>query len=349
MARSRLMRHINAAFLVIGAAALAWMVHHIGLDRLRDGMAQVGAGFAALCAVHFTAIVVDSITLRACAGDPGQAIPLRSYVRVSLAGHAINEATPLGKLGEITKFTLLSEHLPTRRSAAALIVQNLVMGIANCALIAIAPLVAILALDVHGRVATVFLVTAGAFTVIGVVFVWLLYRGFGDLPFRLLRLLGFGDERVARWQASWERTETLWRDATGNRGRMRTAWLSQLASRAISIGENALILHFLGADNAIAIATISMASFQLIHWTTSFVPLQTGTAEGSAYVLFEKIGLAPHLGVVMELVRKVRRLAFIGIGVGLLGWSTFRQLASAPAAAPELDQSESTTAPSRSP
>lgn len=342
------MRRINAAFLVIGAAALAWMVHHIGLDTLRDGMAQVGFGFAALCAVHLLAIVVDSITLRACAGDPGQKVPLRSYVRVSLAGHAINEATPLGKLGEVTKFTLLSEHLPARRSAAALIVQNLVMGIANCALVAIAPLIAILALDVEGRVATVFLITAGAFTAIGLVSVWLLYRGIGEIPFRLLRVLGFGEQRVDRWRDSWKRVEELWHDATGNRGRMRTAWLSQLASRAISVGENALILAFLGADNAIAIATISLASFQLIHWTTSFVPLQTGTAEGTAYVLFRSIGLAPHIGVLMELVRKVRRLAFIGIGVGLLGWSTFRQLATS-RETPSLDQSESTTAPTRSP
>ncbi len=320
------MRRINVAFLLLGGLALAWMIHHVGLATLRRGLAEVGAGFVLSCGAHFAALALDSVTLRAVTGHAGRAVPYLTYLRVSLAGHAINEATPLAKLGELTKFTMLSDHVPTDRAAAALIVQNFVMGVMNCGLIAIAPPLVVLTMDVDGRLAALLWITGGVFALLGAALLVLMARGPGELPFRLARRVGFATARVDRWRDGWRGIEGHWHEATADRSRMRIAWLSGAASRAMSVVEAAIILHLLGAHHVVSVAMVSTASFQLILWTTSFVPLQAGTAEGSAYVLFARLGLSPTTGVLLELVRKVRRLVFIGIGVTVLGVSAFRDV-----------------------
>jgi uncharacterized membrane protein YbhN (UPF0104 family) len=256
------------------------------------------------------------------------AAPSISYwqvLRASLAGHAINEATPLGKLGEVTKYTLVAEHISSQRSAAALIVQNIIMFMVNCTLMVIAPLASIAFLDID-RVFTVFLLaTAGVFGVLGLATVLLLTRGPGELPFRVARRVGLGKARVERWQHTWKKVESHWQEAIHDRHGMYIMLASGVASRLASIAEIVIILLLLRRDQVLAVATLTLASSQMVAWLTSFVPMQAGTSEGGAYLLYTQLGLSPGLGVAVELVRRIRRLTFIGIGVSLLGWQTFRE------------------------
>jgi hypothetical protein len=60
------------------------------------------------------------------------------------------------------------------------------------------------------------------------------------------------------------------------------------------------------------------------------VPLQAGSAEGGAYIVFQAVGLSPATGVLVEIGRKLRRVVFITLGVSLLGWDTFFQFRRKP-------------------
>lgn len=322
----RWLRLLNAAFLVLGLAALAYMVRTLGVDSIRDGLSRLGWGFALSNLAYFGALVADAVTLRACAGDAGSTVPYGRFLHAGMAGHAINLATPSGRLGEITKCTVLADDMPTERAAAALVVQNFVMLVTNCAMIVGAPIVAVLALGIEGRVATLLLVSAGVFFVVGAGALALMHRGLGTWPFAVLARLGVSNERVRRWRDGWLRVEAHWRDAVADRRRMRVAWVSGVASRLFTIAEFAIILAFLGSDHVLAVAALSMANSQVVMWMTAFVPLQVGTAEGGQYALYSAVGLLPALGVVVELVRKARSVVFIAIGIALLGWSNFRTL-----------------------
>jgi hypothetical protein len=90
--------------------------------------------------------------------------------------------------------------------------------------------------------------------------------------------------------------------------------------------EAGLILYFLGGDNIVAGAFLSLASYQLSGWLLSFVPMAAGSAEGSAFILFSAIGLSPQLGVMVEIGRKIRKVVFICLGISVLGWDTFRRM-----------------------
>ncbi len=92
---------------------------------LLAGMRAVGWVFALTCSAHLGGLLLDSVVLRTCAGAPGRNVPYLHFARTSIGGHAVNEATPFGKAGELVKFALLDERLRAADAAGALVAQNL--------------------------------------------------------------------------------------------------------------------------------------------------------------------------------------------------------------------------------
>jgi hypothetical protein len=313
-------RWLNGLFFLLGGGGLVWIVWTIGPDEIGRGLSRAGGGFAAACAIHLVAILLDAITLRACAGAPGRDVPYLVFARASLAGHGINQATPLGKLGEITKVTVMAEQLPVERATSALIVQNFVMFVINCALIASGAVVAWAFFEVDSTLMTGWWIVGAVFFVLGAAALLLMWRGIGDLPIRIAGWLGVSGDRADRWAARWREIEHGWHDVAADRRYMRLAFASSATSRLVDFAEIAAILYALDIGPLAATAVVAVAGDQVVFWTTSFVPLQAGTAEGGAYLLFEGIGKAGAAGVLLELVRKARRLVFIAVAVILVGW-----------------------------
>ncbi|HTM19936.1 MAG TPA: lysylphosphatidylglycerol synthase transmembrane domain-containing protein [Kofleriaceae bacterium] len=324
--RSPWMTIVSIVSLLAGAGGLGWMIYKIGPGNLRDGMAQVGWAFAIMLLAYLASMIGSAATLRYCVGREGHRVPFAVYVRASLAGHAINEATPLGKLGEVTKFTLLTERMPQARAASALIIHNFVSFIVACAMIASSPVCALIWFDTTRALTITLAIAAGVFALLGIGSFLVFWFGLGRWPFKVMRWVRVPRKRRERWEKKWKKVADEWREAARDRGSMRMAFLTNLGSRAIALVEPALALHLLGVHHPIAAAWLSSANYQVVFWLTSFVPMQAGTAEAGAYGLFEGLGLSPGVGVLLEILRKMRRIAFITLGVAVLGWSNFNGL-----------------------
>jgi len=323
---SRLLTALSVLSFGVGGVALVWMLRRIGVDEVRDGLAEVGWGFAAMWVSYLVSMVGSAVTLRYCAGPDGASVPVLTYLRITLAGHAINEATPLGKLGEVTKFTLLGQRMPTARAASALIIDNLVGLILGSASIASAPLVAWGWFDPDPHLQVVLIACAAVFALIAAGAFFLMWHGVGDAPFRLLRRLRVPRRRVDGWQRRWRAVAGEWYQASHHRRSMVGAFAANASARAIAVIEPWIALELLGVPHPLAAAWLASAAYMVVSWAFSFVPLQTGTAEAGAYGIFEGLGLPPGAGVLLELLRKVRRLSFIAVGVVVLGWSSFAQM-----------------------
>ncbi|HTE52464.1 MAG TPA: lysylphosphatidylglycerol synthase transmembrane domain-containing protein [Kofleriaceae bacterium] len=325
------MRKLQLALLVVGVGALVWMIFHLGPGKLWEGMQLVGWGFALTCSAHLCGLLLDSVTLRACAGKRGQKVPYLHFARTSVAGHGVNEATPFGKVGEIVKFALLDERLPAADAGGALVAQNLASFVVNCGLIGLVAPISMVAFGVGGGTAFAFCAVSAVFLAAGGVGILILRRGLGVWPFALMRRAGIGrfrlsKERVNRWQKGWRKVEKSWRSATAQPNAMKVIWGSMILGRLANVVEAALFLYFLGGDHIIAGAFLSLASYQFSGWALSFVPMGAGSAEGSAFVMFRAVGLSPQLGVMVEIGRKLRKVVFICLGIAVLGWDTFRRM-----------------------
>ncbi len=321
--RMRRLRAINIAFFIVGLVCLVVLVVHTGPRTIGAGLAKVGYVFPLVCLAHFYGIVADAVMWWACCSRKTR---IRDTLRASLAGHAINEATPLAKLGELTKFSMLAETVPAERAAAALIVQNITMGILGCATIAIGAVVSLVIFPLDDAFVPLMIGAASVFGLI-TVFAILLFRvGVGTWPFRLLARFGVSGERLERWQSRWEKVEGHWHTVTRDRTAMAINWTAGLVSRSAEFSQAAIILNALGSDQVLAAAVMNVAGYQLIYWTTSFIPMQMGSAEAGTVALFQAAGLSPNSGLLLELVRRLRRFTFIGVGVSVLGSRAFRTI-----------------------
>jgi hypothetical protein len=310
-------RWLRLGSLVLGAAALTWLVVHIGPADLWRDLIKLRWGLAAGCAFHLAGLSFDALALRALVVDeePSRALALRA----SITGHAINEATPGGKLGEVTKFSVLEQAIPRDHAAAALVAQNLVMFIVNCALIAIAPWVTVLVVDGPRRTALGFAAIGVGFLIAAAVTLIVLTRGVGGWPFAVLRFLRVGRERTVRWRKAFGKIEKEWRRAAADRPGLVRAAITLVLSRLCNVAESALYFKLAGGAHWVAGGFLSLAGSQAVSWVTFFVPFQAGSGESGAYAVFAAAGLSTQAAVVVELARKLRRLVFIALGVVILG------------------------------
>lgn len=309
------LRLINAILLVAGLAVLAWMVGRIGPEALAAAAADIGWTFAAVLGIHFASLLACAYTLQLAVGPP---LSLLAALGIELAGHAVNEATPMAKLGELTKYGLLRERVEVERAAAGLIVWNIALFLAAAIAVSISCLVALATFDVAAAARPVLIAAAAVFAALFAGALLLLLFRVGSWPLALLERLGVSTARVDRWRERWRRVEDAWADVARDRRRLAGLLAGGLAIRAINVAEGAAILAALGVEPLWASALAAYASFQIAYWITSFVPLQAGTAEGGAYATFVAMGLSGASGVVLELTRKLRRLTFIAIGLAIL-------------------------------
>lgn len=309
------MRLVNA---ILGAAALAllaWMVARLGLDRLIEAAAQIGWAFPAAVAAHLASLIAASVSLVVAVGAP---LRFAGALAVEMAGHAINEATPLAKLGELTKYGMLAERVPAERAGAGVIVWNIGLFIAAAITVTAACVVALTAFEVSDAARPFFIAAAAGNGIAGAIAVALLYARIGTWPLAALRRLGVSEVRVDRWREAWLGVEGAWREVARDRRRVAGILAASFAVRAINVVEGALILGALGIEPLVATALIAYAASQLAYWLTAWVPLQAGTAEGGAYVTFTALGLPGAAGMILELARKLRRLLFIAAGLIIL-------------------------------
>lgn len=316
---SRLVRAWNIVFLVVGVVALTITVLLAGPATLWAGVTRLGAAFLLSCLVHGLGVALDGLVLAGCLVDHVDAKVVGKSIRASFAGHGINTATPLGNVGELTKYQMLARDHAHEDVAAALVLQNLYFFGSNVAFLTVVPLASVIVLDVGRAAATVLLLCAAVFAVLGGALAFVVRRGTGDWPFRLLRRLRVRADRVERARAFWHKTEAAARRRGKGRRRIAALFAISMASRLAGALEAFIILAAIGPAPHPLVACLTLANGQVTTWLTSFVPFQAGTAEGAGWLLFRGLALDPRDGIFLELVKKARRVVYFLVGIAVLG------------------------------
>ncbi len=332
------MRRWNTILLIVGIAALAGLVWHVGIDQVVAGVERLGWGFLLSSGAHGMALVIDAVIYKNCAGDEGVGVRYWVFLRAGLAAHAINTATPTGTLGEVSRYTMVRDHLSSTSATSAVVLLFLASSVGNFLFLAVALAGSAIMLDLPSALTYALLGGAGVFLVLTAVVLLLMRRGVGEWPFRLLRKVRVSDARVDNMRGYWHNVERTWKASLSDRRRLVTVLGCALLSRVATTMESIIILYYLGVSDVVGVALLAAASSVLVMWATGIIPYQAGSAEGSAYLLFQAIGVAPAVGVLMELVRKARRVVFVTIGIAVMGWHSFRD---ALWAAPDPDAAES--------
>ncbi len=257
------------------------------------------------------------------------ALPVPRLVAVRIAGEAFNMATPTATLGgEAVKSWLLRDRVPLTDSVPSLILAKTTITVAQGLLLLLGVVLAraTLAADTPLLIAMQVLVVVeavalGAFAVAQT-------RGLLGRGGRLLSRLGLdaivGGETLSRVDQA---LIDFYRERRG-RLALSTAW--HFAGWLLGALETWLMLRFLGVEVSLLTATVIEAFAMGIRVATFLIPGNIGVLEGGYAAIFGALGLGPTAGVTFSLVRRLREITWIAIG--LLVFAVLR-----PARAPRGD------------
>ncbi|MFH2010775.1 MAG: lysylphosphatidylglycerol synthase domain-containing protein [bacterium] len=317
------MRKLSIVFLILGVALLGGLIYKVGPTRLWTDLMRIGPSFfwvllAGLCSFFFLALAWKDLLY-----------PERSTATIldlflaSLVGFSINELTPGSVAGEPIKGAQLRGKIPAEDIVSSLILHNYLYLITNFLQMLIGALVGLIWLDMSpllmwGTLA-VTVVVAAILAGLTLAIRW----GMAERFMRALRFLRLPIKNI---ESVIERAKQVDEQArTFARERRMSFWRAFgwiFMARTMAVVEIWLILLIIGHPAGFATLMLLQASSLLVYVIFFFVPSQMGANELGSTVIFKLLNYNPQTGLLMELVRRLRKISVIIIGLCVFGIRT---------------------------
>jgi uncharacterized protein (TIRG00374 family) len=313
--RARLYR---AAMLVCGAALFAYLIYTMG-------PATVLAAFQALSWRLLVVIVFPCVALKMFdtlawrfAFPPHERVPFLSLARSLLAGQAVASTTPAGVVGgNAVMAWMLRDRVSLRESVSSLIIVQTTSTASQGLFLLLGILLARWTLSPSVALVRVmeWLLLLEAIGVVG--FIAVQMRGIVAGGYGMLGRFGFSGG-AALGEAATHVDQALVAFYRCQPRRLALSLASNLLGWIARAGETWLILYLLGAAISVPTALIIEAFATGISFATFFLPTDVGVEEGGAVATFLALGLSGATGLSLALVRRVREVAWTGLGLLLL-------------------------------
>src|SRR5213593_11460 len=304
------MRAFRSFSIVLGLAILAVLVGLVGRDEALAATARALGWRSFLVCLPFALIMaVDTLGWRfAFAYDR---VPFLRLVGARMAGEALNVMTavmPVG--GDAIKVWFLRPHVPYRESVASVIVAKTTITLSQTLFLLLGVAVA-LALSVDARLVAAMLwlllaelVGAGGFLLVQVT--GLLGRGARRLArFGKLKAIASAENLDQTLQSFYRRQ---WRRFSLSMGFHLLGWL-------MGVLETWLFLQVLHVPASLATAVVIETLGSAVRFATFFMPGSLGALEGANTAAFAALGFGAQAGLAFSLLRRLRQVVWIGLGV----------------------------------
>jgi uncharacterized membrane protein YbhN (UPF0104 family) len=307
MTRRRLIVPIAAA--LVGALLFTYTLNNVGWSNVVGGINRVGWGMVLILMLAGLRFVLRAAAWRLCM-PPHARFTLGQAFTAFLSGDAVGNVTPFGLLAsEPTKVFLVRHRLATSEAVSSLALDFVIYSLSALAMIAVGLTVLPLnvPLSVEWQEAVIVTVVILA---VGVVLV--------------LRKLGGTWKAEHGERPAWRARLAKLRDAAFSftAGRPMRLWRVfglDLLFHAVAVLEVFVTLRWLlPAPPTISEAIVFSALDRAIVIAFKFVPFRLGIDEIASGGMAAWLGWPPATGVALAVVRKVRSVAWVGVGLILI-------------------------------
>ena len=241
-------------------------------------------------------------------------VPLGRLLWIRLAGEAFNLTTPTAALGgEAVKTWLLRDRVSVSEALSSVIVAKTTITIAQGLLLLVGVVLAwtTLAPDSRLLIAMQWLLALELLAL--AIFVLAQTRGLAAFGGRVLARLGA--RRFERHAGLGHVDRALAGFYLRQPGRLGLSIGFHFAAWLLGAVETWMILWFLGSPVSLVTATVIEAFGTGIRFATFLIPGSLGALEGGYAATFSALGLGGTLGVTFSLVRRVREIVWIALGL----------------------------------
>ena len=231
-----------------------------------------------------------------------------------LAGEAVNLTTPTAALGgEAVKTWLLRDHVSLAEALSSVIVAKTTITIAQGLLLLLGVSLAWTTFPADSRLLTAMEWLLALELAALAIFVLAQTRGLAAFGGRLLAR--FGAHRFARHEGLGRIDRTLAEFYLRQPERLALSIACHFVAWLLGAVETWMILSFLGTPVSLVTATVIEAFGTGIRFATFMIPGSLGALEGGYAATFAALGLGGTMGVSFSLVRRIREIVWIGVGL----------------------------------
>lgn len=323
-------RVVRIALLLFGAGLLALLLTQIDLRAVGTHLSDMGWALPLIFLPSLSVYLCDAVGWKFAFGHP-PLMPFRTFFLIRTAGEAINNLTPFAYMGgEPVKAHLLTRfQIPMLEGMAATLTAKLIMTMAQVIFIILGGILA--APYLVGR-QDILWALGGIIAGAGVLLAGLWYGLQVGVFARLLRGLDRWKPmrpRLERWRKQLLHLDQL--IAVGYRDHpRRLLWSFSYYLLGWLLGALEVLAIFyavglpIGPGEALAIEALASVAKGI----AAFIPGSLGVQEGGNVLILVAFGLTSGLGLTFSLLRRVRELVWISVGLLVLlyyyGWPRAR-------------------------
>jgi len=319
---------IQGLIFLAGLVLLFFLLYEIGFDLIFTTVSQIGWGFLFILATNFSRHLIRATCIY-LAIPPEHRVNVRYHnvLAARLAGESMNLMTFTGPvLAEATKAAMLKNKITFSRSAAAVIVDDIMYYITVALMMLSGVALMVMSVGANGKVMRYVLIGVTIGTIVMLVGMFLVIKfNARPLSWVLKKLDGRG------WLPNFVSTkidhvyeiETNVYSVYTERPKLFYSLLGLgCLAHATSVLEVFLALGLLGYKTTLVNSYIIESLTKVINAAFSFVPGTVGVYEGGSGIILRSLGYTAAIGVALALVRRGAILFWAAVGFVILLWRT---------------------------
>jgi hypothetical protein len=303
---------------LLGFSLLMWLLTRTGFNTIINQIRLLGLGFFFLLLFSGARYTLRTITWRLCVNS-NRSVSLLRLFKIMLVGEAFNDMSFAGPvLGDSVRVWVASKHLSTEDSATSVTAERLIYSFSVVLFLLGGVVLLLLRITVPGRAR---LVTSGL--ILGLLLALL-------VPYLIIRRrclivgkvldslkgLGIGLALLQRYEQRIRAFETSIHDFfSGQKTLFLTVLSINIVTHFVGVGEAYFILKATGTPVSMLTAFLVESANRAAQMLCTFVPFGLGVEEGTAGAALHALGYGASAGVALGIIRKIRTLFWIAVGL----------------------------------
>ena len=314
---SHLKRVFKTLLTAGGFLLLAYLVQKIGLGEIAANLKKFGYWFLVICLLGTGWLFFQSLSWNIIQRILFRKVPLMKFFRIKIIGESLNTLLPSASIGgDAVRTMLVGKLIPLREGIPAILVDKTVEFIGGMVFMG----TGLLLTFITGQVPEAFMmpgILCVAITLLGIALLIVIqFIGLNRMLLTVTRLFPSWNRSIkARQQPLQELDANLRYLYTQSSGRLLAAGLLHFLGRIMGAFEVWLILYVLDIPLGPVDAVFIAAMVTVVNTIFFLMPGQWGVSEGAHALLLQSLGFHPGLGLSVGIIRRLRRLVFVGIGL----------------------------------
>lgn len=316
--KSTIVKRVGKALLTIGGfGLLAYLVQKIGLEEIITNLSKFGYWFLLICLFGMGWFFFQSLSWNIIQRILFRKVSLLRFFRIKIIGESLNTLLPSASIGgDAVRTMLVGKLVPLREGIPAILVDKTIEFIGGMIFMGTGLLLAF----IFGQVPEAFMmpgILCVGITLVGIgLLIAVQIIGLNRLLLKITRLFPAWNRSIkSRQQPLQELDANLRYLYTKSSGRLIAAGLLHFLGRIMGAVEVWLILQVLEIPLGFVDAVFIAAMVTVVNTIFFLMPGQWGVSEGAHALLLQSLGFHPGLGLSIGIIRRLRRLVFVGLGL----------------------------------